>query len=139
MLNRLSKLGERVSAGIGMIGGLKGTTQSILAWAENRLALLAVEIEAEKYRLISLLLTALSALFFLGFGLLFGIAALALAFWETHRELVLGGVAIAFLLIGFILLMVLNSQRKQPSELFSTSIDELKKDQQAFSRETEND
>ena len=139
MLNRLSKLSERLSTGIGMIGSLRGTTQSLLAWMENRLALLVVDIEAEKIRFISLLVTTISALFFLGFGLLFSIATLALVFWETHRVLIFAGVAIIFLFIGFILLISLNSQRKRPSALFSASIDELKKDQQVFTKETEND
>ena len=79
-----------------------------------------------------LIFTTISALFFLGFGLLFAIAALVLAFWETHRELIFGSVAVIFLLIGCILLISLNNQRKLSSELFSASIDELKKDQQVI-------
>ena len=128
-VDRLLKLAEQFSAGISLVSRLRGTTQSLLELAENRLALLAVEIEAEKLRLVSLLLIGASALFFLGVGLLFGVIAIALVFWDTHREWVLGGFSFLFLLIGSLLIWLLIRRKNQPNQLFSASIAELKKDQ----------
>ena len=128
-VDRLLTLAEQFSAGISLVSRLRGTTQSLLELAENRLALLAVEIEAEKLRLVSLLLIGASALFFLGVGLLFGVIAIALVFWDTHREWVLGGFSFLFLLIGSLLIWLLIRRKNQPNQLFSASIAELKKDQ----------
>ena len=133
--DRITKLSEQFTEGLNIINRLKGTTKSLLALAENRLALLAVEIEAEKLRLISLLLIGGSVLFFIGFGLLFGMLTLTLIFWDIHKEWVLGGFAVLFLIVGLFLLKWLLCLTKQPSALFSASIEELKKDQNAMSKD----
>ena len=57
------------------------------------------------------------------------VIAIALVFWDTHREWVLGGFSFLFLLIGSLLIWLLIRRKSQPNQLFSASIAELKKDQ----------
>lgn len=118
----------RSSDAAGAMGRLKGAASSLLALAGNRLSLLALEIEAEKLRLLSLFLMGAFALFFLGLGLLFAVVTVAFVFWETHREWVLGCFSLFFLIVGMLFLIVTLRQKKQPSPLFASSLAELEKD-----------
>lgn len=131
-LEKLAKLSEQISAAMGAVGRMRETLSALLGLAENRLSLLAVEIEAEKLRLIEILMTAAAALFFLGFGILFGSLALVFAFWETHREWILALVAVVFLMLGMMLLYRLHRKTGQSGQLFQASLDELRKDQEAL-------
>ena len=73
----------------GLFSSLKGTAATLVAIFRTRLELLASELEEEKIRLLSLLLFALGALFFLALGLvvLFGFGRLERAMGHLGRAL----------------------------------------------------
>ena len=78
----------------------------------------------------SLVILALVALFCLGIGVVLATILLVVAFWDTHRLLVLGS------LVGFFLAMslamgafALHKVRSKP-RLFAASMSELAKDRQ---------
>jgi uncharacterized membrane protein YqjE len=108
----------------GLFSSLKGTAATLVAIFRTRLELLASELEEEKLRLLSLLLFALGALFFLALGLVVLVVLCATLFWESRVAVF--AIFTAFFLGGAGLLAVLCvRQIKRGSGLFSASIAEL--------------
>ena len=73
----------------GLFSALKNTVATLVAIVKTRVELLVTEIEEEKYRLMSMWSKAIAAAFLLGMGVLLGVFALAMAFWE-QRLLIFG-------------------------------------------------
>jgi uncharacterized membrane protein YqjE len=69
----------------GPFASLRRICDSLLALAQSRLQLFALELQGEKLRLVDTLLWLGAGLAFGGLGLLLGAAALALYLWETAR------------------------------------------------------
>jgi len=79
---------------------------------------------------LTLLVLALAALFCLGVGVLLATLLLVVAFWDTHRLLVLGSLAGLFLVAGMAAWgFALHKARTKP-RLFAASMSELLKDRQ---------
>jgi uncharacterized membrane protein YqjE len=70
------------------------------------------------------------SLFFLGLGLLLTTLCVVLAFWETHRLLVLAAFAVFYLAIGTGTALVIRHKLKTRPRLFSTTLSELGKDRE---------
>lgn len=96
----------------------------------TRLDLLRTDLEEERLRLMSLLLTAFVALFCLCVGVVFLAILMVVALWDTHRILVLGTVAGGFLLTGAMLCGLAIRTLKNMPRMFEASLAELSKDQQ---------
>ena len=111
----------------GLFAALKNLLATLLAIGKTRAELLVTEIEEEKYRLVSLLVKALGAVFLLALAVIMGVFCLALAFWE-QRVLVFGLFAVLFLLGAGGLLLAVQRQAAQPSKLFRASLAELETD-----------
>ncbi len=111
----------------GLFVALKNLTATLLAIGKTRAELLVSEIEAEKFRLMSLWAKAIGAAFLLALGLIMAVFSIALAYWE-QRVLVFGLFAALFIGGGLVLLMILKSQASQPSKLFRNSLAELDAD-----------
>ncbi|HTB84372.1 MAG TPA: phage holin family protein [Candidatus Sulfotelmatobacter sp.] len=94
---------------------------------ENRLELLAVEVQEERGRMLHAILLALGVA---AFGLLAGItltAALALLFWTWSPLGVLGLLTVLYAAAGFFLYRRLNGLLRD-WQSFSASLDQLRKD-----------
>lgn len=122
---------ERSAGEEGLFAALKNTLLTLLGIGKTRAELLVLEIEEEKYRLISMWSKAIGAAFMLAIGLIMAAFALALAFWE-HRVLVFGLIAALFMLGSLVLVLMLRHQAKQPSKLFRSSLAELEADMVAL-------
>lgn len=103
---------------------------TLVAIVHTRLELLSTDLEEEREHLSSLLVLTLAALFFAGIGVVLATILLVVAFWDTHRLLVLG------LLTGFFLAaglaaggVALHKARTKP-RLFAASMTEFSKDRQ---------
>lgn len=111
----------------GLFASLKGSLATLVAIARTRLELLATEIEEEKHRLLSLLLFAVGALFFLGLGLVMLVVFFATVFWESR--VVVFAVFSFFFLGGAVLLGSLcMRQARRGSSMFANSLAELSTD-----------
>ena len=118
-------------------GGSKGLLESLttlaatlVAIAHTRLDLLSTDLEEEREHVLSLLVLALVALFCLGVGVVLVTILLVVAFWDTHRLLVLGSLAASFLAIGVAAWgFAIHKARTKP-RLFAASLSELMKDRQ---------
>ncbi len=114
----------------GLFDSVKGLASSGVAIVRTRLELLSTEVAEEKERFLSLLWLGLAALFFIGLGIVFAAVLLTVAFWESHRLLVLGILTLLFLGAGVSALFTALKQARSGSKLFAASLAELSKDQE---------
>jgi uncharacterized membrane protein YqjE len=120
---------SRAAAG-GLLESLKALSAGLVSIAHTRLELLSTDIAEEREHVISLLVMGLVALFCVGVGIVLLTILIAVAFWESHRLMALGGLAGFFLLAGVALVgRALHKARTKP-RLFEASLAELSKDRQ---------
>lgn len=122
--------------GKGLLESLTTLAATLAGIAHTRLDLLSTDLEEEREHVFSLMVLALVALFCLGVGVVLATILLVVAFWDTHRLLVLGSLAGFFLAMGMaVWAFALHKARTKP-RLFAASLSELFKDrQQIISRQ----
>jgi len=114
----------------GLLESLSTLAATLVAIAHTRLDLLSADVEEDRTHLLSLLVLALAALFFLGIGVVLAAILFVVVFWDTHRLLALGSLAGFFLAAGMAAgLFALHKARTKP-RLFAASLSELLKDRQ---------
>ncbi|WP_324780882.1 phage holin family protein [Thiobacillus sedimenti] len=116
--------------GMGLFESLKTFAGSLVAIAHTRLDLLANDLEEERDWLLSVLGLLLLAAFCLGLGLLLLVLLLVVAFWESHRLLVLAGLAALFLGSGAAAVGWARHKLRTKPRLFAASLGELSKDRE---------
>lgn len=117
-------------AGKGLLESLSSFAATLVAIAHTRLDLLSTDLEEERERTFSLLVLALAALFFLMVGTVLVSILLMVAFWDTHRLLVLGLLAGLFLAVGLAAGWAVIYKARNKPRLFASSLSELYKDRQ---------
>ena len=123
-------MSEKTPGGKGLLESLTVMAATLVAIAHTRLELLSADVEEDRAQVLSLLMLAMAALFFLGVGLVLAAILLVVAFWDTHRLLVLGSLAGFFLAAGTAAgAYALHKARTKP-RLFAASLSELFKDRQ---------
>jgi len=114
----------------GLLASLTTLAATLVDIAHTRLALLSADLEEDRAHLSSLLVLALTALFCLGVGVVLAMLLLVVAFWDTHRLLVLGSLAGLFLAAGMAAwAFAMHIVRTKP-RVFAASLLELLKDRQ---------
>lgn len=117
----------------GLFESLKMLSSSLVGIVHTRLELLSTDIAEERERLVLLLVMGLVALFCLGVGIVLLAILVAVAFWESHRIMALGGLTGIFLAAGAGAgWLALHKARTRP-RLFEASLAELSKDRQRLS------
>src|SRR4030066_2585238 len=91
---------ESYAAAGGLFESLKTLSASLVSIVHTRLELLSTDVAEERERLISLLVMGLVVLFCLGVGIVLLAILIAVAFWESHRLMALGGLTGIFLAAG---------------------------------------
>lgn len=114
----------------GLLGSLTALAATLVAIAHTRLDLLSTDLEEERTHLFTLLVLALIALFCLGVGVVLAAILLAVAFWDTHRLLVLGALAGSFLVASMAAWGFAMHMARTKPRLFAASLAELSKDRQ---------
>jgi uncharacterized membrane protein YqjE len=115
----------------GLLASLRGLAVTGLALLQNRLELLAVEIQEEKTRALSLAAYSVAAVILFGAGAIFVAAFVTVLLWESNRLLVLGIFSALFLGGGMLCLLAVRRLANAPSGLFAGSLAELAKDRAA--------
>jgi len=123
----MSEQGEREPA-TGILQSLRNLATTLVALLQNRLELLATDLEEERIRLLQLLFWAAAALFFFALGVLMITVLVVLLVWESHRLAGIVVLAVVFLAISVGLAIVVRNRMYVRSRLFSASLDELAKD-----------
>lgn len=116
--------------GKGLLASLSTLAATLVAIAHTRLDLLSSDLEEEREHLLSLLVLSLSALFFLGIGVLLATLLLVVAFWDTYRLPVLAVLTGLFLAAGVTAWRVALHKARTKPRLFAASMSELLKDRQ---------
>lgn len=116
----------------GLIGDVKGIASTGLRAIRTRLELAAIEITEQKEWAMRFLVVAVAGLYFVTFGLM--LAIFALAFWasEANRPAIIGAFAGVFVLAGVGAIAYLVNESKQRQPLFKDTIAVLKGDEQAL-------
>lgn len=115
----------------GVWGSLKRILDTLLATAQNRMELLAVELQEEKCRLMEALLFAVALAVCGIMALTLLTFLLVVVFWEHGRLLALGGLGALYLLGAGLAWRALQARLKARSA-FAGTIDELKKDRECL-------
>lgn len=97
---------------------------------QTRLELLATEVEEERLRLLQIVTWAAISIFLLALGILMATSFLVVVFWDTHRVLVTGLLAVLYLGLGVAAGLAARSRARGRSKLFSGSLAELAKDRE---------
>jgi len=116
--------------GEGLLASLSTLAATLVAIAHTRLDLLSSDLEEEREHLLSLLVLSLSALFFLGIGVLLATLLLVVAFWDTYRLPVLAVLTGVFLAAGITAWRIALHKARTKPKLFAASMSELLKDRQ---------
>jgi uncharacterized membrane protein YqjE len=98
MLTQAAPRSHATHAGPGLLDTVQGLAATTLRALQTRLELAAIELEAERDRLLHRMTLLLMALFFGAFGLLLGVLWVVMSVDEDYRTLALGAVALLFLL-----------------------------------------
>lgn len=118
------------AAGKGLFESLSALSATLIAMVYTRLDLLSTDLEEERAHASVQLVLALTALFFIGVGVVLTTILLVAAFWDTHRLLALGSLAGFFLAVGVVAgAFSIHKARTKP-RLFAASLSELHKDRQ---------
>jgi len=107
---------------------LRNLATTLVALLQNRLELLATDIEEERIRLLQVLFWAAGALFFFALGVLTITMFVVLLLWDSHRLAGIIVLSAVFLAIGVGLAIGVYKRMHRRSRLFSASLDELTKD-----------
>ncbi|MBW8458985.1 MAG: phage holin family protein [Thiobacillus sp.] len=114
----------------GLFESLKALSSSLVGIVHTRLELLSTDIAEEREHLVLLLVMGLVALFCIGVGIVLLAILIAVAFWESHRIMALGGLTGIFLAAGAGAgWLAMHKVRTRP-RLFEASLAELSKDRQ---------
>jgi uncharacterized membrane protein YqjE len=112
----------------GLFASLRGLAATGLGLLRNRLELLAIEIQEERTRSVSLAVYSVAAVILLGAGAIFLAVFITVLLWDSNRLLTLGVFAALFLGGGTVCLLVVRGLANKPSGLFAGSLAELAKD-----------
>lgn len=116
----------------GLLESLSVFATTLVSIAHTRLELLSTDLEEDRAHLILLVVQYLIAAFFLMVGLVIAIILIVFVLWENHRMFALSLVAGFFLLMGLGIACYAIYKTKTKPRLFSASLSELVKDQQAL-------
>ncbi len=115
-----------------MFNNLKRMAGTVLAMAQTRAELLAVEIEEEVQRLFGYLMLSLVALFCFGIAVLLAILLIIILFWDTHRVVVVAGLMVFFAILTIGIGLWVRNRYHQKPRFLSATMNELSKDIQAM-------
>jgi uncharacterized membrane protein YqjE len=114
--------------------GLLASLQRLLSTSaevlRTRLEILSTELEEEGVRVQQLFLLEQLSLFFIGLGLLLATLFVILAFWDSHRLLVLAAFSIFYLVVGIGTALLLRRKLSRRPRLFASTLAELGKDRE---------
>jgi len=119
---------EGAAARGGLLHSMRHLGSALLGAAQTRLEILATEIEEERLRLEQLLLVALAAAVCLGMAMLLAVAFVLIYFWEEHRLLTVGVLALVFLALAALFGWIVRAKVKARPQPFAITRAELAKD-----------
>ena len=111
----------------GVWASLQRILDALLATAQNRVELFAVELQEEKHRLVEAILCAAAVAAFGMMTLTLVTFTVVILFWENGRLAALAGLSVLYL-IGTALAWRALQARLKARSAFASTLDEIKKD-----------
>jgi uncharacterized membrane protein YqjE len=121
--------------GSGLFDSMRAMLATLVALAQTRLELLAVELEQESERLVGTLLWAIVGLFCGGLAVLMMALTIVIMFWDGHRLLAAGLVALLFAGLAIAAGLVVRHRLRTRPRFLSATIGELERDARALESE----
>ncbi len=118
----------------GLLASVRRVADSLLALAQNRVELFAIEFQSERLRLLDRLFWLVIALSLTVIGMLLAAGTAALYLWQTEGYAGLIILSVVFLAIGGVLLLRLRAKIRKSPPPFSETIAEFKKDRSCLQR-----
>ena len=112
----------------GLLGSLRGFASTLIEVIYTRVELFAVEFDEERRRIARALWLAAVGAFCLSLGILLAVLFVVVLFWDTHRLLVLGILAVGFLGTGVAAMLAFRARLADRTRLFSQTLEELRND-----------
>jgi len=112
----------------GILGSLRALVDGLLSSAHDRLGLISIEIQEEKFRLIQTFFW-ISAVFLAGvMAVTFASLTLVYLFWESARLAVLGGLALAYTAAFIALIVAFRRYLARQPRMLAATLQELDED-----------
>lgn len=107
----------------------------MLAGAQERVELVSLELQEEKFRLIQTFIWISGAIFAGAMALAFASLTLVYLFWESARLAVLGGLTVAYAAGAVAIVVAFRRYLARQPRPFSATVDELRQDRACIPRE----
>ena len=124
------------SAPPGILGSLRTLADGLFATLEDRLELVSVELQEEKFRLIQLFVWISAAVFAGVLAITFASLTLVYFFWESARLAVLGGLAVFYTVAAVALIIAVRRLIARQPTPFSASRQEIGSDRASIQKES---
>lgn len=119
----------------GFVSALRALADGLFANLEDRLELLGLEVQEEKFRLIRIFVWISAVIFAGAMAVVFASLTIVYLFWESARLAVLGGLAAAYaVMFGVIVVAFRRYLARQPRP-FAASLQEIKADRTCIRNE----
>ena len=113
-----------------LLASAKTFVATLIAIVGTRLEIAAGELEEERLRLTGILAYAALVFLFAALGLIFLSLLVVAVFWDEHRIAALGVIVVVYVVLAVLAGLQLRRRLSEKSRLFSTTVDELRKDQE---------
>ncbi len=117
-----------------MLGSVRELARTLLSIVETRARLAASELEEQAVRLVEIAIWFALAILFLSVALVFFSLLVLIAFWDSHRMLAAGTLAIVYLAVGIGAMLLARTRLRERPPLFSATLEELGKDVEQLER-----
>lgn len=114
----------------GLLHSLRRFGSTTLEIVHTRIELFATELDEERARIARALWLAAAGCFCLALGVLLVVLFLVVLFWDSHRLLVLGLLALGFLGAGAAAMLAFRARLSQRPRLFAQTLEELQRDRE---------
>ena len=118
----------KAGAARGLLASLSQLARSLVSTLQSRAELLSLELALERARLVRMVVLAVVALFFLALAAIAATIFVIVLFWDTHRLLAIGLIALGYLVLAAWLAAAAKRELTQAARPFAATIAELKKD-----------
>ncbi len=120
------------SGSSGLLGSLRGFADGLIGTVHDRLELVSVELQEEKYRLIQTVVW-ISGILLLGFlALVFASFALVVLLWDKARMAAVCGVALGYAIALVIVIVLFRRYLARQPRPFAATLGELQQDRECI-------
>jgi uncharacterized membrane protein YqjE len=119
----------------GLLDSIRHFGSGLLASVQDRVELVSLELQEEKFRLIQTFIWISAAVFASAMALTFASLTLVYLFWESARLAVLGGLTLVYTGGAVAIIITLRRFLARQPRPFAATIEELKQDRECIPRE----